>query len=193
LSLDSFVEERPGYADMNTGSYKRSGFSLVEVNLAILLVALGMMAIFGLFPSGLKQADTAMSDTHAAMFADFVLNGVRANAGTITNWSDWVSLATFRSRIAPSGPSGDPRVIKDQAGTPITAQTAPAAAVQGPASYCGPVKYILEVGEVDPKRPQLRYVALWVWSGEYVVSQVSLFKPIAFLYRTELCFRGAMP
>jgi type II secretory pathway pseudopilin PulG len=51
---------------------KRAGYSLVEVTLALLVVAIGLTATFGLFPEGLKATRAAVNDTEAALFAEYV-------------------------------------------------------------------------------------------------------------------------
>jgi len=61
-----------------------SGFSLVEISLALLIIAIGMLAILGMFPSGLDQNARSISDTHAALFAGEVFSGLRVQAET--NW-----------------------------------------------------------------------------------------------------------
>jgi hypothetical protein len=76
----------------------RGGFSLVEVSLAILVVGLGLIVIFGLFPSGLRSSEEADKDTRTALFADWLFNAMAANAATITDWSDWSDPAIVRTR-----------------------------------------------------------------------------------------------
>ena len=50
----------------------RAGYSLVEVTLALLVVAIGLTATFALFPEGLKATRAAVDDTEIAMFAEYV-------------------------------------------------------------------------------------------------------------------------
>ena len=69
----------------------RAGFTLMEVNIALLILAITLTSILSLFPVGLSQANFASEDTIASAFADLALNGMRANAQTITNWSDWAA------------------------------------------------------------------------------------------------------
>lgn len=59
------------------------GFTLVEIALALLVISVGMLALFGLFPVGLNANRAALDETRAAMFADEVLNGVRAQASVV--------------------------------------------------------------------------------------------------------------
>ena len=56
----------------------RSGFTLVEVALAIVIVALGILAVFGLLSAGLDQSAKAIAETEAAIFADNVFHGLGA-------------------------------------------------------------------------------------------------------------------
>ncbi len=66
------------------------GFTLVEVNLALLVIGVGLLALFGLFPVGLRQANLAAADSVQAIFADQVFNQLHANAATITNFNIWM-------------------------------------------------------------------------------------------------------
>jgi prepilin-type N-terminal cleavage/methylation domain-containing protein len=63
-----------------------SGFSLVEISLALLIVAIGMLAILSMFPAGLDQNARSISDTHAALFAEEVFSSLRVHAET--NWNE---------------------------------------------------------------------------------------------------------
>lgn len=64
-----------------------SGFSLVEVALALLVVSVGLAAVFSLFPSGTDSNRRAIQDTQIGLFADYVLNGFRHEAETVP-WDD---------------------------------------------------------------------------------------------------------
>ena len=71
------------------------GFSLIEVNIAILVVAGGLLSLFSLFPAGLRMSTAAMSDTRQALFADdffaYFDDGVRQ----IDNRDDWQNIESF--------------------------------------------------------------------------------------------------
>jgi len=58
----------------------RSGFSIIEATLAVVVVAAGVLSVFLLFSAGLDLASPARGDTACAMFADGVLNGLRAES-----------------------------------------------------------------------------------------------------------------
>jgi Tfp pilus assembly protein PilV len=73
----------------------KAGFTLVEIALAILVVAIGVLAIFALLSSGLDNSVRAIDDTHAAMFADNVFNGLRATS---------VSLAEKQNQLVKPQP-----------------------------------------------------------------------------------------
>lgn len=77
----------------------RAGFTLVEVALAVLVVGLGLLAIFGLFPSGLRSAEDATADTRSGLFAETLLNGMRGRAMSVTNWDDWCDRAWMSDEL----------------------------------------------------------------------------------------------
>ncbi len=70
----------------------QAGFSLIEVTLALVVVGLGLLAVFHLFPTGLRAGIDATAETRCAQFADEVFNQIYAEAATRTNTSAFVSL-----------------------------------------------------------------------------------------------------
>jgi prepilin-type N-terminal cleavage/methylation domain-containing protein len=64
-------------------------FTLVEVNMALLVVGIGLAALLGLFPAALRESSLAAEDTTQAMFAEQVFNMMHANAQSIKTWSGW--------------------------------------------------------------------------------------------------------
>jgi len=76
----------------------RAGFSLVEVTLALLVVAVGLTATFALFPEGLKATRAAVDDTEIGMFAEYVFTTLDLTAGkyganwTVAQTDDFISL-----------------------------------------------------------------------------------------------------
>jgi prepilin-type N-terminal cleavage/methylation domain-containing protein len=73
---------------------KRAGFSLIEINIVLLVIGVGLVALLGLFPVGLRQAGLATSDTASSMFADQVLSALHGQSSTLTNWTDWKNFNT---------------------------------------------------------------------------------------------------
>lgn len=67
-----------------------AGFSLIEVNVAILVIAGGMLSLFTLFPAGLRMSTAAMSDTRQALFADDFFSFVDAGVSSLSidEWQD---------------------------------------------------------------------------------------------------------
>ncbi len=74
-----------------------SGFSLVEVTLALMVMAVGILSVMSMFPSGLEQNARSIADTHAAFFAEEVFGGLRAKAET-----NWAELDRFYLPVAAS-------------------------------------------------------------------------------------------
>ncbi len=68
----------------------KSGFTLIEIALALLVASIGLLGVVGLFPSGIQMSKMSADETQAALFAEQVLNGVRAQAAT----SRWDRIAT---------------------------------------------------------------------------------------------------
>ena len=58
-----------------------AGFSLVEVTLALLVVAVGMTAAFSLFPEAIRSTRAAQDNTETALFADYVFSTLDLTAG----------------------------------------------------------------------------------------------------------------
>lgn len=85
----------------------RSGFSLVEVTLALLVVAIGLTATFALFPEGLKSTRAAVDDTEMALFAEYVFTTLDLTAGyfgagwTIEDTDIFKSAALARKSKVP--------------------------------------------------------------------------------------------
>lgn len=83
---------------MNTHAM-RSGFSLIEINMAIFVMAIGVLAMVALYPLGLRESNQGQADLKQSMFADFVLNQVVAVAAqTNVTWSDWSRIPKLEGR-----------------------------------------------------------------------------------------------
>ena len=73
---------------------KRDGFTLMEVALAVVVVGVGVLAVFALISSGLDSSARAVAETQSAIFADDVFNGLRsaslsAAEGEPGEWEAW--------------------------------------------------------------------------------------------------------
>lgn len=71
---------------MKTVQHGRQGFSLVEVALALMVVGVGMVAVFSVLPAGLTANKHAIDDSQTALFSEEVFNGFRSVAA-VTNWA----------------------------------------------------------------------------------------------------------
>ena len=81
----------------------KAGYSLVEVTLALLVVAIGLTATFALFPEGLRATRAAVDDTEIALFAEYVFTTLDLTA--ISQGADWTvdDCAQFKSVAFPGG------------------------------------------------------------------------------------------
>lgn len=124
-------------------------FSLIEVNLAIFVVSMGMLTLFSLFPVGLRQVEDSHKVTQEALFADYVLSTIRANACAITeeDAADWTDIDAFRSRVMQ--------------GLPITADSGIQSITFGGADQ--PIQARIEIEEVGNWG---RSIKLWCRAGD---------------------------
>ena len=80
---------------------REGGFSLVEVALALMVAAGGMVAVFGLFPTAMRQSVSARTDMKGALFASTVLETIAGNVRQIDDikvWNDpqkWWEIARY--------------------------------------------------------------------------------------------------
>lgn len=72
-----------------------TGFSLVEVSLAIVLAAGGLLTVFSLFPMALRQGAGARADMVESAFAESFFTTVQANISVIDDIADWNDFDTF--------------------------------------------------------------------------------------------------
>ena len=68
-------------------SHSNRGFTLIEVTFSLLLMTLGLFAIFHLFPSGLRASVNANAFTRQAMFAEDCFGAIRAAAAETNGWT----------------------------------------------------------------------------------------------------------
>ena len=141
-----------------------SGFTLVEVALALMVASVGLLGIFSLFPTGVKMNKTAVDETQAAMFAEQVLNGIKAQA-SITPWN-----AVRNMTLPPPTPDvwENPSQLEvSDTGTSYETlrYETMGSLVGGTTPYIDfGVRYRLEILDVDDYR---KVVRLYVRPGEY--------------------------
>ncbi len=59
---------------------RRTGIALVETTFALVILSVGILAVFALFSRGLERGGESEADLHVALFADNVLEGLQAAA-----------------------------------------------------------------------------------------------------------------
>ena len=159
--------------DMQSRRKCEAGFSLVEVSLAMMIISVGMISLFGLFPISMKQGEEAYQDTHTALFAEYVLNGIRANFDEAPDFAAW----SASSSIGLTGLG----VV--ETGTPVTFEYP-----RGAGTY---VRYILQA--VPPGGSVMNWQArIWVWSGEYGPTDPDDHKRRSQWFATEIFYGGVL-
>ena len=68
---------------------REGGFSLVEVALALMVAAGGMVAVFALFPASMRQTVAARVDMKGSLFASTVLETIAGNVRQIDDIAVW--------------------------------------------------------------------------------------------------------
>ena len=77
-----------------TRTRTRAGFSLVEIMVALVVIAVGLIAIVGLIPQGIQSSRSAGDNTLVATIVHDIFNTARSQPFT------HVSLSTFGSAFA---------------------------------------------------------------------------------------------
>jgi prepilin-type N-terminal cleavage/methylation domain-containing protein len=73
---------------IDTRGRTQAGFSLVEIMLALAIMAVGLIAIIGLIPQGVKSSRDAADNTLAATIAHDILNSIRSQPFGSVNLGD---------------------------------------------------------------------------------------------------------
>ncbi len=80
----------------------RSGFTLIEISMVLMLFAAAVGALLTFFPVGLRLERNALSDTAQTMFAINVLGQIEANAEKL-DWDEWQDNKNFFTKSDSSG------------------------------------------------------------------------------------------
>ncbi|MBO5905218.1 MAG: hypothetical protein J6Q84_02225 [Kiritimatiellae bacterium] len=74
----------------------RKAFTLMEVNLAILIMTGGVLSILGLYSLGYRETDQSREDVQSAMFADAVISPlVRVLSSPNVRWQAFSDLQNY--------------------------------------------------------------------------------------------------
>ncbi|MCX6991801.1 MAG: hypothetical protein NT011_01525 [Kiritimatiellaeota bacterium] len=128
-------------------------FSLVEVTLALMVMAIGILSIMSLFPAGLDQNARSIADTHAAFFAEEVFGGLQAQAET-----NWARLAEAPLPVAASNLWSPAPSSVYVTGTNVTTNSY---------KYNGFEDHALRYRLVLTTNGLLKKTTLFVWPGEF--------------------------
>ncbi len=144
---------------MQIADSSKSGFTLVEVSLAVLVVGLGLLSLFSLFPSGLRSGEDALADTRAALFASVVLDGMRANASSVSNWTEW------NDQAAMVNPTSTKLCAAINGVVTLTADGT-TQLVDFPSGSARPLRYALTLGR-PTTRGYSAYLKVWERTGVF--------------------------
>lgn len=82
----------------------RVAFTLMEVNLAIFIMAIGVLAMVSLYPLGYRESQQSRDDVRAAAMADLVLGQLTAALSSRNiEWDEWVSSVKEAVNKTPKG------------------------------------------------------------------------------------------
>jgi len=152
---------------------RRSGFTLVEIALAVAVVGIGAVAAFALLTTGLDSSARAAEETQAAFFADSVLNTLRvcstqeAQAGNFKTFWDEVNAGTRKLPVAfPRIWKAKPAPLPFTAGSLQTITFKNGALKDNVATGIenATLRYRIDVTAADAQAP--RRVTLHVWPGK---------------------------
>jgi prepilin-type N-terminal cleavage/methylation domain-containing protein len=106
MDTHSILRPRPGRRGYLAPAGRRAGFTMIEVTLALLVVAVGVLGAFSLIPAGLQTNRKAIDETRAAMFAEMFFNSIRMQAQSpgVT----WAQVAANPARPTPGYGTGLP-------------------------------------------------------------------------------------
>ena len=83
---------------------RRLGFTLMEVNLAIFIMATGVLAMISLYPLGYRENEQSRDDVKSAVIADAVLNQLTAALSSRNiKWQEWESAVSSAVAKTPKG------------------------------------------------------------------------------------------
>ena len=165
------------------------GYSLVEISLALLVIAVGFLAALSLLPEGLKQAQRSVQEAEMAAFAEYVFASLALEtADTNLNWSSQFGPPMKLMQSHSLQLSGQPLV------TVLTAANTVSNYWWIPNFYGDPAiklaqhktatfTYNLTINRITPGRA--KYARLEVWGGEF---QTRPAWPGKVFYREYLAF-----
>lgn len=145
------------FASLKALRAARNAFSLIEVMLALMVISVGMLAILSLFPMSMDQNARAVANSHAALFADELLSGIRACADE--NWAGLRPTLVLPVAAAEMwGSVSDPILTNRFTGTNVATNIYMTTNIMNHA-----IRYRLAL----VTNGNVKAATLWVWSGQY--------------------------
>lgn len=151
----------------------RSGFSLVEVSLALFVIAVGILSVVSLFPIGLDLSKRSIDETYASFFADSVFASYK---GAIDAGVDWAAIDSYET-IAPNTINGGQSVlwqdpdrmrVRPNSGRQVIRYVA--VLPDGSTNYDHAIQYSLTMR--DSSIPRVKEMILLLWNSEYAGASV---------------------
>ena len=174
----------------------KAGYSLVEVTLALLVVAIGLTSTFSLFPEAMKNTRAAISDTEVALFADYVFSTLAVGAAHDGANFDIADTDNYASRALSRNDSSKIRL--DDSGNLARFYWVPKDDSQGTGddwdmtqdagfwTTAFSYKLTYDKSRKGSSRRDTIYAVLKVWPGEWQnIADEKTFKPYVF-YREIL-------
>jgi hypothetical protein len=153
---------------------RKAGYSLVEVCLALLVVAVGLLAVFGLFPDGLSASRRAVETTEMSAFSEYVFSSLEIEASDpLVSWGSFANgLQLMRTHALKDADGNQPRVTASGPLQPHTYYWTPDFYAGGSLYVDSEVTvtyftYTLSIGDADPNVSPAKYARLEVWPGDY--------------------------
>ncbi len=82
----------------------RAGFSLMEVNMAVFVMSVGILSMIVLYPLGLRESTQGQADLKQSMLAEHLLNqAVGIASRKDLTWEQWSQFATREYRDITGG------------------------------------------------------------------------------------------
>lgn len=85
-----------------------AGFSMAECAIALLVITIGIMGLFALFPVGLKSSREAISDSRVTIIASSILSDMRTKVSTN------IHLATKYSNVVFGVSANRTNIVDDE-------------------------------------------------------------------------------
>ena len=132
--------------------FRKTGFSLVEIILSLLVVSIGIVAMLGLLGSTLDSSGRTRADLHAVSFADMVINYCSSS-------DDWDEISTSGFLTLPDYTGAMTALAIGSAAQFQCFQ--PGSGTNNTETFT--VTYLLHVTETAPG--QTKQLSLSVWPG----------------------------